>query len=102
MRRTLQTEDRMGNIQIQMAEFTGTCNIIPERDKLLSGNKGDEGTRFLHKATRRDNTNNKGNSLGRTCSEGNQSFPLQSGQPSSQNPALLMARRIETKSFSYS
>lgn len=66
----------MDNRQTQVAEFIGTVNIIPERDKLLSVNTGDEGSRFLHKSTKRDNSNNKGHSLCRTYAEGIQSFHI--------------------------
>lgn len=82
----------MDNRQTQIAEFFGTGNIIPERDKLLSGNTGGEGSRFPHKSTKRDNSNTKGIPCAAPIQKASSHFTLQSGQPSSQNLGLPNTR----------
>lgn len=78
----------MNNRQTQIAEFIETVNTIPERDKLLSGNTGDEGSRFLHKSTKRDNSITKVILRAELIQKASSHFTLQSGQPSSQNLGL--------------
>lgn len=94
----------MDNIQTQMAEFTGTANIIPERNKLLSGTKEMRALDFSIRQQEETTPITRGILWAEPAQKAFSClhYCLVSHPLKTQLSRILMAGRIETNSFPYS